>query len=217
METLNLKKSNRVHWLLPGMPLLGFILTASSEATAQGTTVYLPACGGDPAANTRALQQAVNDAAEGSTLVLPSGVCVLAKCTIANQSAACYAPNGAGRYFSAVDIGKKSNLTLAGTADGTSVLKLDPNPPRASSGYHAYCDDTHVLSIRKSSHIAFRDFTVDGSDGELPEDTNQCASSNGLGGKIDEHMHGVQVAAHPSPALMSEMRFTLFPYQESMS
>jgi len=92
-----------------------------------------------------------------------------------------------------VDIGKKTNLTIAGAADGKSVLKLDPNPPRRSDGHHRYCGDTHVLSIRKSSHITLRDFTIDGSDGELPEDTNQCPPSNGLGGRIDEHMHGVQV------------------------
>src|SRR5262249_61002905 len=56
-------------------------------------TIYLPACGADPGANTRALQQAIDNAAPGSTLVLPSGVCVLAKCDIA-QGKICY--GGAG-------------------------------------------------------------------------------------------------------------------------
>jgi hypothetical protein len=160
---------------------------------APASTVFLPACGSNPAANTRVLQQAVNTAPDGATLVFPSGVCVLAKCSIANSGGACAGLNGAGQYRSAVDIGKKTNLTVAGAADGTSVLKLDPDPPRRSDGYHGYCGDTHVLSIRKSSHITLRDFTIDGSDGELPEDTSQCPPGNGLGGKIAEHMHGVQV------------------------
>jgi hypothetical protein len=160
---------------------------------ASAPVVSLPACGSDPAANTRALQQAVNDAPTGSTLTLPSGVCVLAKCSVANPDGACAGLNGAGQYQSAVDIGKKTNLTIAGAADGTSVLKLDPNPPRRSDGHHRYCGDTHVLSIRKSSHITLRDFTIDGSDGELPEDKSQCPPNNNLGGKIAEHMHGVQV------------------------
>src|SRR5215475_6516307 len=56
-------------------------------------TIYLPACGADPGANTRALQQSIDSAAPGSTLVLPSGVCVLAKCDIA-QGKICY--DGAG-------------------------------------------------------------------------------------------------------------------------
>ena len=155
-------------------------------------TTYLPACGTDPGANTRMLQQAIDSAAPGSTLTLPPGVCVLAKCDIA-QGKICY--GGAGLpHHSALHIGKYqslvSNLTLAGAADGTSVLKLDPNPPRQSNGFHSYCGDTHVLSIHGSSFITLRDFTIDGSDGELPEDTNQCG---GNGGRIDEHMHDVIV------------------------
>jgi len=180
--------------LLLGVAALALVLSAPSGARTTGVAIYLTACDGSPAANTLALQQEINDAPDGATLVLPSGVCTLAKCTVANQSVACYGLNGAGRHFSAVDVGKKTNLTLAGAADGTSVLKLDPDPPRRSDGYHAYCGDTHVLSIRKSSNITLRDFTVDGSDGELPEDTTQCPSSSDTGGKIDEHMHDVQVA-----------------------
>ena len=166
-------------------------LSGAMAHTIHAQTIYLPACGADPSANTRALQQAINSAKPGSTLILPPGVCVLAKCDIA-QGKTCY--GGAGLpHHSALHIGKYqsliTNLTLAGAADGTSALKLDPNPPRQSNGYHAYCGDTHVLSIHGSSFITLRDFTVDGSDGELPEDTNQC----GPGGRIDEHMHNVLV------------------------
>src|SRR5262249_38063881 len=117
---------------------------------------------------------------------LSSGVCVVAKCDIA-KGAICY--GSAGRIFSALDFGDKTNLTLTGSPDGSSALKLDPNPPLVN-GHHAYCGDTHVISIQRSSFITFRDFTIDGSDGELPEDTNQCG---GNGGRIDEHLHGVSV------------------------
>jgi len=150
-------------------------------------TIDLPACGADPSANTLALQQAINNAAPGSTLVLPAGVCVVAKCDIV-KGRACYGPAG-DRILSAIDIGSKTNLTLTGTPGVASALKLDPNPPLVN-GHHAYCGDTHVISIQRSSFITLRDFTVDGSDGELPEDTNQCA---GNGGKIDEHLHDVSV------------------------
>src|SRR5215813_6465165 len=166
-------------------------LSVLTATFVRAQTIYLPECGADPSANTRALQQAIDSAAPGSTLVLPSGVCVLAKCDIA-QGKICY--GGAGfPHHSALHIGKFqsliSHLTLAGAADGTSVLKLDPNPPRQSNGYHSYCGDTHVLSIHGSSFITLRDFTIDGSDGELPEDANQC----GGGGRIDDHMHDVIV------------------------
>ena len=195
MNILNFSQVKRIYWLAPCLLLLcaAWLREPQTTVTAQGPTISLPACGSDPAANTLALQQAVNNAPAGSTLTLPSGVCVLAKCAVANGGVLCTGLNNAGRHFSAVDIGKKTNLTIAGAADGTSVLKLDPDPPRRSDGYHSYCGDTHVLSIRKSSHITLRDFTIDGSDGELPEDTSQCPPNNVLKGKIDEHMHGVQV------------------------
>ena len=168
------------------------ILSITMAAQIRAQTINLPSCSTDPNANTIALQQAINNATPGSTLVLPPGVCVLAKCDLA-QGKICY--GGAGvPHHSALHIGKfqslVSNLTLIGGADGTSVLKLDPNPPRQSNGSHSYCGDTHVLSIHGSSFITLRNFTVDGSDGELPEDTNQCA---GNGGRIDEHMHDVLV------------------------
>src|SRR5262249_62425183 len=93
----------------------------------QAQTVYLDRCGTDPSANTRALQQAINNATPGTTLVLPPGVCVLAKCDVA-QGSLCY--GGAGRpHASALHIGKFQSLitrlTLAGAADRTRVLKLD--------------------------------------------------------------------------------------------
>jgi len=84
-------------------------------------------------------------------------------------------------------IGNKSNLTLAGAEDGTSVLKLDPHPPRSPSGHHAYCGDTHVLSIHLSQFITLRDFTIDGSDGELPEEPTQCPGPK----RINERMFNV--------------------------
>jgi hypothetical protein len=165
--------------------LATFSIVMATSIRAQ--TVNLPLCGADPSVNTLAWQQAINNAVPGSTLALPSGVCVVAKCDVA-KGRACYGATG-GRIVSAVDVGNKTNLTFIGAADGTSVLKLDPNPPPVN-GYHAYCGATHALSIQQSSFITLRGFTIDGSDGELPEDTNQCA---GGGGRIDEHMHDVSV------------------------
>jgi Right handed beta helix region len=161
-------------------------LSPSSAAITSNSPVALPACGSDPNANTLALQQAIDSAGPGSTLALPPGVCVLAKCDIA-RGEICYGI--AGRHSSALYIGGRSDLTLAGAADGTSVLKLDPDPPRESDGRHGYCRDVHLLSIQGASDITLRGFTVDGSDGELPEDTNQW----GNGGRIAEHMHGIYV------------------------
>jgi hypothetical protein len=58
-------------------------LSPSSAAITSSSSVALPACGSDPNANTLALQQAIDNAGPGSTLTLPVGVCVLAKCDIA--------------------------------------------------------------------------------------------------------------------------------------
>ena len=167
-------------------------LSASSVAMAQGVLIPLPACGVDPNANTRVLQQAIDTAAPGSTLVLPPGECVVARCDLV-PGAVCL---GAARHArnSALNFGNTSDLTLLGAADGTSVLKLDPNPPRASNGYHAYCDDTHVLSIRGSSYITLRGFTIDGSRADLPDDTNQCPIIRVVDtGQITERMFDVYV------------------------
>jgi hypothetical protein len=114
------------------------------------------------------LQEAVDLANPSDTLVLPSGVCLVARCDIA-QGGSC--AGSANRRHSALQVIHKSNLTLTGAPDGTSVLKLDPTPLRRADGYHAYCGDTHVLSIQLSWVITLRDFTIDGLDGELPKDT----------------------------------------------
>jgi hypothetical protein len=155
MKALKPGRVKRIYWLLPGLLLASAAWMCKSQAvvTAHAPIVYLPACGKNPVDNTRNLQKAINDAPDGLTLELPPGVCVLAKCTTANEGAQCKGLNDTESHQSAVDIGKKTNLTLAGAPDGTSVLKLDPNPPRRKDGHHGYCGDTHVLSIRKSSHI----------------------------------------------------------------
>ena len=127
-------KNNR-YWhgalVLITVPLALALSPVSSLSAPQNAPVYLPACGADPGANTRNWQQAINDAEPGSTLVLPPGVCVVAKCDIA-QGKICYGAAGLPHH-SALQIGKYgaviSGLTLVGAADGTSVLKLDPNPP----------------------------------------------------------------------------------------
>lgn len=176
----------------------GRLLTSGLAVAAQTPVIPLRACGANPNNNTLMLQQAITSAPQGATLVLPSGVCVLAKCAIA-QGAPCYTP-GAGRYDSAVEIGRKHDLTLTGAADGTSRLKLDPNPPRAGNGNHGYCGEAHVLSLQNSSFITLRNFTVDGSDGELPEDKNQCNPMSN-GGRIAERMFGVYVLNSTDVAL----------------
>src|SRR6267142_633639 len=119
---------------------LGLTLSALAvpgAGAAPDLMVYLR-CGTDHSANTLALQKEIDDAAQGTTLVLPPGVCGVAKCNLAHQGKICY--GGAGLpHNSALHIGKYqaliSNLTLAGAADGTSVLKLDPSPPRQSDSY----------------------------------------------------------------------------------
>jgi len=163
----------------------------SPQVSAQSLPVALPTCSADASANTRALQQAIDNAAAGSTLVLPPGECVVAKCDVA-QGTICYGANGRP-HRSALNIGNRSDLTLLGADDGTSVLKLDPNPPLTSAGYHQYCGDTHVLLINGSSFITLRGFAIDGSDGELPEDTSQCPIGPNHPGKIAERMFDVYV------------------------
>jgi hypothetical protein len=162
-----------------------------SAATTLAGIVALPTCGPNPNINTLTLQAAINNAASGSTLVLPSGECVLAKCEIA-QGHLCYGPSG-GRILSALYVDSKSQLTMVGAADGSSVLKLDPNPP-GLPGRHAYCGETHVLMIRGSSFVKLHDFTIDGSDGELPEDAGQCPPDReGNPQRIAERMFDVYV------------------------
>src|ERR1700674_4079529 len=66
-------------------------VTSASLATAG---VASPRCGSEPSANTKALQAAITNAAAGDTIVLPSGVCVLAKCDVVALGHVCYGPEG---------------------------------------------------------------------------------------------------------------------------
>jgi nitrous oxidase accessory protein NosD len=176
--------------LVAVLPLV-FVCSISTRAFPQVPPIYVPACGADPNANTRALQDAIDHAPTGATLILPPGDCVVAKCDLARGSI-CYGANG-HPHRSALNIGARTALTLAGASDGTSLLKLDPNPPRDANGYHAYCGDTHVILINGSSFIGLRGFTIDGSDGELPEDANQCPVGGSHDGTIAERMFDVYV------------------------
>ncbi len=171
--------------------LLSVSWTSLAAAITTGAIISLPPCGNNPNENTKLLQAKIDLANPGDTLVLPSGECVVAKCDIA-QNKICYGVAGLP-HRSALHIGKKSHLTIVGAANGASVLKLDPHPP-GSPGHHAYCGDTHVLSIQLSESVTLRDFTIDGSDGELPEDTTQCPpNAKGEPQGIAEHMHDVRV------------------------
>lgn len=171
--------------------LLSLSLPSFASAATTGAVIPLPVCSTNPSDNTTMLQAKINLANPGDTLVLPAGVCVVAKCDIAHGQL-CYGVDG-HPHRSALYIGNKSNLTIVGAANGTSVLKLDPNPP-GIPGHHAYCGDTHVLAIHLSRFITLRNFTIDGADGELPEDTTQCPpAADGTPRRIDEHMHDVRV------------------------
>lgn len=171
--------------------LVSLSFTSLAAAMTPGVSIPLPLCGNDPNENTKMLQAKLDLANPGDTLVLPSGVCVVAKCDIA-QGYICYGADG-HPHRSALHMGKKSNVTIVGASNGTSALKLDPNPP-GTPGHHAYCGDTHVLSITLSRFITLRNFTIDGADGELPEDNTQCPpDKDGKPQRIDEHMHDVRV------------------------
>jgi hypothetical protein len=168
-----------------------------------GITLWLPqvcaapsvVCGTDPVQNTRTLQRAISNAKPSDTLVLPPGVCVLAKCE-ADPTASC--KGASGPHLSALYIGNKlnSNLELVGDPGGTSVLKLDPNPARPRQP-HPYCSDTHVLSIETISHVTLRGFTIDGSEHDLPDDAKECPKLTDAGviefAGFAKHMHGVYV------------------------
>jgi hypothetical protein len=192
-----------------GVGCLTLLLALSSvmltRAAAQGGVVPLPPCGNNPSKNTTMLQAKIDLANPGDTLVLPAGVCVVAKCDIA-QGHICYGVAG-HPHRSALHVGKKSHLTIVGATHGTSVLKLDPHPP-GTPGHHAYCGDTHVLSIQLSRFITLRNFTIDGSDGELPEDTTQCPPDpDGTPNSIDEHMHDVRVL-NATDVVIDHMKIT---------
>ena len=151
-------------------------------------------CGANPAQNTKIVQQAINGARRVDTIVLPTGVCVLAKCEVGDPNANCNGVKGA--HSSALYIGNRLNsqLDIVGDASGTSVLKLDPNPPRKPDERHPYCGDTHVVPVEKISHVTFCRFTIDGSHGSLPDDTRECPKQvNGATQYqgFAEHMHGL--------------------------
>ena len=71
--------------------LLGFSCVLGTVAVTQAATVTLPPCGNDPSTNTKTLQAKIDLANPGDTLVLPAGVCVVAKCEIAHGQI-CYDP-----------------------------------------------------------------------------------------------------------------------------
>jgi Right handed beta helix region len=200
---MNKQFSKSSVWLLS--TLLSLSITSLATAMTTGTIISLPTCGNTPNDNTKMLQAKINLANPGDTLVLPPGVCVVAKCDLA-QGQICYGVDG-HPHRSALHIGNKSNLTIVGAANGTSALKLDPNPP-GTPGHHAYCGDTHVLSITLSRFITLRNFTVDGSDGELPEDTSQCPpDADGTPNRIDEHLHDVRVL-NATDVVIDRMKIT---------
>jgi hypothetical protein len=95
-------------------------------------------------------------------------------------------------HFSAVYVGRKSQLTIVGAADGSSVLTLDPKPPLVN-GLPAYCNPAHLLAVDQSSFVTLRGFTLEGVNRLLPQDTNQCPKSPGHDGRLNEHMHLVRL------------------------
>jgi hypothetical protein len=211
--------------------LAGTVMLMASPAPA--VVLDAPACSGDPVANTWALQETIDAALPGDTVRLPPGDCVVAKCDLtANRT--CYGVLGTP-HRSAVYLGGRTDLTLLGADDGTSVLRLDPDPP-GTPGRHAYCGATNVLSIQLSRDITLRGFTVDGSDDRLPNDNTQCPPGpdpmDGHAGRLDEHMHDVSVVnvdgltvdrmrlqqAHGDGLnLIAERRFTEVPFTEHVS
>src|SRR3954470_16254438 len=108
--------------LLLSTATLVVALATPSQLSAQTPPIQLPACGSDPIANTRAVQQAIDQAPAGSTLTLPPGECVLAKCDVA-RGAICYGAFGRP-HLGTLYIGNRSALTIEGADDGASVLKL---------------------------------------------------------------------------------------------
>jgi len=152
---------------------LGFAFLISSSVTAQSPPIHLPACGADPNANTRTLQQAIDVAAPGLHSRAAFGR-VRAR-EVRSRTRIDLLRRQRPSAPQRLEHRNRTALTLAGDDDGTSVLKLDPNPPRDANGHHAYCGDTHVVLINGSSFVGLRGFTTDGSDGELPEDGNAFA------------------------------------------
>jgi hypothetical protein len=220
--------------------LIGFIATVAlagslllTASPAPAVVFDAPACTGDPVANTRALQATIDQALPGDTVRLPPGDCVVAKCDL-TAPRLCYGVLGTP-HRSALYIGGRTDLTLIGADDGTSVIRLDPNPS-GTPGHHAYCGSTNVLSIQLSRAITLRDFTIDGSNDRLPNDNQQCprapGGDDGHAGRIDEHLYNVSVVngadisvermqirqAHGDGLnLIAERRFTEVPATERVS
>jgi hypothetical protein len=89
----------------------------------------------------------------GGTLFIPSGTYILR-------------PHRMG----ALEIGNRSNITLAGEGIDRSILRIAPG---------SYGGATHVILIDRSSHITIRDLTIDG---------NRPNATYG-----DQQSHGVEV------------------------
>jgi hypothetical protein len=175
---------------------LGAAVAGAAPAPPAGRTITVPACGTDPATNTRTIQAAIDGAAAGDTVMLPAGDCVVAKCDVAvSTGRPCYGAAGVP-HRSALHIGGRSDLTIIGTPGGASTVRLDPAPP-APPGRHPYCGDTYVLSIVLSTRVTLRGFTVDGSDDLLPADDTPCRTDPAAppgSGRLDEHLHDIAVA-----------------------
>ena len=211
--------------------LAGSLLLTASPASA--VVFQAPACTADPAANTRALQATIDQALPGDTVVMAPGDCVVAKCDL-TQPRLCYGVLGTP-HRAALYLGRRTGITLQGAADGSSVVRLDPNPP-GTPGRHAYCGSTNVLSIQLSRDITLRGFTIDGSNDRLPNDNLQCPPGpdpeDSHVGRIDEHLYNVSVVngdgitvdrmrlqqAHGDGLnLIAERRFTELPFTEHVT
>jgi hypothetical protein len=165
-------------------------------------------CGKDPIQNTKNVQLVFDRAKRIQTIVLPPGVCVLAKCELANPGPKT-CTGASGQHSSALYIGKRlsGQLDVVGDPSGTSVLKLDPKAGRLEDGRHAYCKDTHVVSVEKISHVTFRGFTIDGSH-DLFDDSGECERVEEGKTKygFSEHMHGLYLQ-NASDVEMVDMKF----------
>jgi hypothetical protein len=91
-------------WFLSTLVSLSF--TSLATATTTGAIIALPMCGPKPVDNTKILQAKIDLANPGDTLVLPAGVCVVARCDLA-QGHICYGVDGRP-HRSALHSGNKS-------------------------------------------------------------------------------------------------------------
>jgi hypothetical protein len=167
--------------------VMSFAVVAWGRVAQAQVTTRLGPCGGDPEKNRSDIQQKIDDANPGDTLVLPPGVCVVARCGVA-QGKGCGGVDGVF-HASALYVGGKSQLTIVGADDGTSVLALDPSPPLVG-GIPAYCGATYLLRLDKSSAVTLRGFTLDGANAQLPQDDQQCPK-----GGLSEHMFDLLVSS----------------------